>query len=671
MAAEGNIVDELVVQLTLDAEPYQEAERKVDREADRTARKQTERARQTERRDRDQQKRLKDVGNDVRGFMRSVAGAATVVAGLGAAFGASLVNLLGFETGLRRQAVGTALSNREMQAWGATARRLGADAQAGADAIAGLAKERQQFELTGQAPTMQALARIGVNTDKSIPIQDVLAQAQQIYRAAPEGQQQQIENSLSAQGVSSDLILMIKSERDAREVFSQSFAQASEENRKALDQLADSLESMKAQAISITSTLLTAFQPALEVGAQKLSDFAVNVASFADDVTEAGGGVDGFKAALDRNVPMLGRLFEGFQLEGKLLSEAVSVFTSDFRRAAAEIAGIWERVTGLLNRVRAPWGNKGLVDDLTERARKVVGVKDGLSWTQNAAVRLSDAWSGRVESAEKSSTVNPYGLPANIEENAPVSARATARSDEERTPATRAPVTPQNPTGLPQNIEENAPVSARVTPRNPHGLPQNIEENAPAAARPRPARADDSLATSQGLMSKLIVQYDMSVQDAAAIVANWQAESGLKPNAYNPAGGGTGARGIAQWRGERTQRFQARYGVTPDRASIDQQVEFAMRDPYERALLDKSLAAGGTAAAKGRSVSQRYEAHGNVGEDIRRGSNAQRLADEYARSNPTNVYSIQNLNLQANRPEEMASGLQRLSGTQNYNSVQR
>ncbi|NEL74557.1 MAG: hypothetical protein G3W60_21820, partial [Xanthomonas perforans] len=98
----------------------------------------------------------------------------------------------------------------------ATARRLGADAQAGADAIAGLAKERQQFELTGQAPTMQALARLGVNTNKNIPIQDVLAQAQQIYRAAPAGQQQQIENSLSAQGVSSDLILMIKSERDVR-----------------------------------------------------------------------------------------------------------------------------------------------------------------------------------------------------------------------------------------------------------------------------------------------------------------------------------------------------------------------------------------------------------------------------------------------------------------------
>lgn len=601
--AGANIVDELVVQLTLDAQPYQEAERKINREADRTARQQTERARQTERRDRDQQKRIKDVGSDVRGFMRSVAGAATVVAGLGAAFGASLVNLLGFETGLRRQTVGTALSNREMQAWGATARRLGADAQAGADAIAGLAKERQQFELTGQAPTMQALARLGVNTNKNIPIQDVLAQAQQIYRAAPAGQQQQIENSLSAQGVSSDLILMIKSERDAREVFSQSFAQASEENRKALDQLADSLESMKAQAISITSTLLTAFQPALEVGAEKLGELATNVAAFANEVTEAGGGVNAFQAALDKNVPSLGYLFEGFRLEAKLLSEAVTVFTSDFRRAGAEIAGIWQRVSNFFS-----LGTHGA--EANKDLRKLFGVKDGVSWGQHIAMGLSDMWGGRVASAGRSSASNPYGLPANIEDV------------------------------------------------GSGGLPRNIEN-------------DGASGGAQGLMTKLITQYGVSVQDAAAIVANWQAESGLNPAAYNPAGGGTGARGIAQWRGDRTKRFQARYGVTPDRASIDQQIEFAMRDPFERALLDKSLAAGGTAAAKGRSVSQRYEAHGNVGEDIRRGSNAQRLADDYAANNPANVFNIQNMTVQANQPAELAGGLQRISGSQNYNSVQR
>src|SRR6185503_17310267 len=139
----------------------------------------------------DQQKRLKDVAAGVRSFAGQVTAAVGVVTGLGAAVGGVLTGLLGFETGLRRQAVGTAMSNKQMQAWGATARRLGADANAGAEAIAALAKERQQFELTGNAPTMQALARMGVNVDRGRPLEDVLAQAQQIYRNAPEGQRQQ------------------------------------------------------------------------------------------------------------------------------------------------------------------------------------------------------------------------------------------------------------------------------------------------------------------------------------------------------------------------------------------------------------------------------------------------------------------------------------------------
>ncbi|NEL74359.1 MAG: hypothetical protein G3W60_20795, partial [Xanthomonas perforans] len=173
------------------------------------------------------------------------------------------------------------------------------------------------------------------------------------------------------------------------------------------------------------------------------------------------------------------------------------------------------------------------------------------------------------------------------------------------------------------------------------------------------------------LMTKLITQYGVSVQDAAAIVANWQAESGLNPAAYNPAGGGTGARGLAQWRGARSQAFKKRYGVLPDQGSIDQQIEFMMTDPYERNLLNKSLAPGGTAAQKGRRVSERYEAHMDTNEDIRRGSNAQRLADDYAANNPANVFNIQNMTVQANQPAELAGGLQRISGSQNYNSVQR
>lgn len=611
MAAQ--VVDELVVTLTLDADNYQQAEVTIERRTASTFRKQQERARMTDRMNKDQQKRLKDVASGVRAFAGQVTAAVGIVTGLGAAVGGALTGLLGFETGLRRQAVGTAMSNKQMQAWGATARRLGADASAGAEAIAALAKERQQFELTGNAPTMQALARMGVNVDRGRPLEDVLAQAQQIYRNAPEGQRQQYENTLAAQGVSSDLILMIKSERDVREAFTQSLSQATEENRKALDALADAFESIKATSVGVAATLLEALQPAIEIGAQKLSQFASDLVKFTQDVKDAGGGVNGFQKALDDTVPWLGRLLEGFRLEGKLLADTTAVITNRFKETGVAIGILVDKVLGWLNMSRAPWGSKPLVDDLRDRWNSATGANEHQTTGQRAALALSDWWGNLVGRSRPATADNP------------------------------------NPQGLPRNIE------------NDEVMPRNIEND-----------FGSGRASPQDLMTKLITQYGLNAQEAAAVAANWQAESGLKSDAFNPAGGGTGARGLAQWRGDRTKAFQSRYGVTPDKATIDQQVEFALTDPYERNLLMKSLRAGNTAAEMGRSVSQYYEAHGNVREDIRRGSEAQRLAATYsgpASGGSAPSVNIQNMTVQANDPGAFVGGLQRLDGSQSYNTV--
>lgn len=602
MAAQ--VVDELIVQLSLDAEPYQKVEAQVERNTDRTFRKQQDRARVTDRVNKDQQKRLKDVSAGVRAFAGQVTAAVGVVTGLGVAVGGVLTGFLAFETGLRRQTVGTAMSNRQMQAWTATARRLGADASAGAEAIAALAKERQQFELTGNAPTMQALARMGVNVDRGRPLEDVLSQAQQIYRSAPAGQRQQYENTLAAQGVSSDLILMIKSERDVREAFTQSLSQATEENRKALDQLADSLESMKATAVTVSATLLEALQPAIEEGAIRLSELATQFATFTKDVQEAGGGVEGFQAALDKNTPALGKLFEGFRLEARLLSDATAVVRQGFRE----------------------WGQ--LLSPLIARMGAALGYQTGnmaagkLSTGQRVALAIDEWWTGTVSGARSSNAAADAG----------------------------------NPYNLPRNIENDAPNL------NPHNLPRNIENDAPAGA--------GMTGNAQQLMSKLITQYGLSAQEAAAVVANWQRESGLRTNAFNGAGGGTGARGLAQWRGDRTKAFQARYGVLPDQASLDQQVEFAMTDPYERRLMRKAFAGGGDAASLGRAYSQYYEAHGKVSEDIRRGNDAARLAAGYGGAAAPTV-NIQNMTVQSTDANNLVGGLQRLSGSQPYNTVVR
>ncbi|APQ41930.1 putative tail length tape measure protein [Xanthomonas phage KPhi1] len=609
MAAQ--VVDELIVTLSLDAQEYEKAEAEVERKTDRTFRQQQQRASATDRTNKDQQRRLKDVAAGVRSFATQVTAAVGIVSGLGAAVGGVLSGFLKFETGLRRQAVGTGLSNKEMQAWGATARRLGADADAGAEALANLAKEQRQGMLTGNAPTLMALGRMGVNIDTSRSLQDILGDAQARYRAAPDGQKQQFEDSLAAQGVSSDLILMIKSERDVREAFTQSLSQATEENRKALDQLADAFESMKATAISISATLLEALQPAIAEAAVRLSDMATQFVTFTKDVQDAGGGVDGFQQALDKNIPLLGRLFEGFRLEAQLIGEAAAVVRNVFR-------SVDQTLSPIIKKIAWAFGYDHGSDDKAFGADYGVDPsKPRLSTGQRAALAVSDWWNSAVTGSRSANKAADAG----------------------------------NPYNLPRNIENDAPSA------NPYNLPRNIENDAPGAT-----------GSAQDLMSKLITQYGLTAQQAAAVVANWNRESGLRSNAFNGAGGGTGARGLAQWRGERTKAFQARYGVMPDQASIDQQVEFAMTDPYERSLMQKAFAKGGTAQQLGRSYSEIYEAHGKTAEDIRRGNDAQRLAGTYGQGGGTNV-SIQNMTVQTPDATGFVGGMQRLGGTQSYNTV--
>jgi len=63
---------------------------------------------------------------------------------------------------------------------------------------------------------------------------------------------------------------------------------------------------------------------------------------------------------------------------------------------------------------------------------------------------------------------------------------------------------------------------------------------------------------------------------AAGIVGNLQAESSvdLNPQAYNGAGGGQGAAGIAQWRGDRQATFEKKYGIPVRNATLDQQLDY-------------------------------------------------------------------------------------------------
>ena len=183
-------------------------------------------------------------------------------------------------------------------------------------------------------------------------------------------------------------------------------------------------------------------------------------------------------------------------------------------------------------------------------------------------------------------------------------------------------------------------------------------------------------------MAELVSRYGLTVPQAAAVTANWSRESGLRPDAVNTAGGGQGALGLGQWRGPRVDAFKRRYGVTPDKATQEQQIEFMLTDPYERALLDKVSLAGGTdAASLGSAYSRIFEAHGNLAEDTTRGRLAATLAAQYNPTAGANAPSTAggaptiNLNgpisVQADNPQALVTGIQRVSNVQNYNSAVR
>ena len=63
-------------------------------------------------------------------------------------------------------------------------------------------------------------------------------------------------------------------------------------------------------------------------------------------------------------------------------------------------------------------------------------------------------------------------------------------------------------------------------------------------------------------------------EQTAGILAYLKGESGFNPAAYNPAGGGQGARGIGQWRGERIENFRRLFGKDPLQASLQEQLQF-------------------------------------------------------------------------------------------------
>lgn len=606
--ANANIVDELLVLLRLDTSQYKKADKEVEKQVTTTEKKLKKVDDARNKRMKESSAAVKQFAGQLRSFALTV-GSVLGIGGVAAGLVQAVVALTNFETGLRRASVSTGLSNREMQAWGSAARRLGADAEAGRAAIADLAREQKQFHLTGSAPTMQAFARMGINVSPDASITDILANAQRVYRGSSAAQQGQIESGLSASGVSNDLILLIKSEKNVREEFARSYAESATENRKALDSVTNALEAAKNSALNIANALASALQPQIEQFAQWLSKGAQQVSAFVDKVIAAGGGVQGFTKVLDAEAPELARLMRALGTAIGFLGEGLDVVIFGFKKLAAAAEALYNWIDEKVGYViGGPGKVKGAVADFGE------GVAKG--------------WRMLVGEARTGSPGG--GVILTPEAQARLAAGASGGSTAGSTAAAA-------PTG-----------SAPVAPRGGSGQ-------------------DDVM---RGLIAR-----GFTVDQAAAVAANIKHESNYNPAAYNPAGGGIGAHGLFQLRGDRAKAFQARYGKLPSQATIDEQLDFfASNDPEEARSRRAAFASGGTAAQLGTAVSAKYERHGNVAEDLRRGQTAATIAGQYGQQQASVGQQI-NLNgpitVQANNPQELVGGIQRVGGATNYNSAVR
>jgi hypothetical protein len=604
----AQVIDELIVKLTLQIDEYKKAQRAKDKLVDATEDKEKKADKEREKRDKnkknsdagdkrrsdDQRKRLdqteraiKSLGTTLKTFALTTA----AVFGLGAGVGGivnAITNLAGFETNLRRAAVSTGLSNREMQAWGATAKRLGADANAGAAAIAALAREQKQFNLTGQGPTMQALARMGVNVTPGSKIEDVLAQAQSIYRSANPAQQQQIEAQLSAQGVSDDLIVMIKSETDAREAYQRSLADSVEENKATMKALNDAMTSLQQASLQLANVIAVAATPYI----QEFSNWVHNLASDPHKVD----------AFLSKTADALGTLGDVAVKLSHALKDAWAVVNA----IAHPIAGTADSVKG--------WLNKTTNDFNAENPGG--GTPIGLFFRRALHSTL--------------------GIGTNPDLNMSGDTSFLGATDDQ----------PWNGSGG-------------------------------AGASPG-ASGGGGLVSAQDF-AQMLVQRGLTPAQAMAATANALREAPgsvpgtIDPSAVNPNGG---ASGVFQWTGERKATFQRIFGMDPNQADVGIQLDFATGNATEWARMQKAFATGGDAQALGTHFSQIYEAHGIAAEDIRRGALAAQLAQSSGGTMAAGAAGTQiNLNgpvtVQANDPQELVGGIQRVALVQNYNTAVR
>jgi hypothetical protein len=158
----------------------------------------------------------------------------------------------------------------------------------------------------------------------------------------------------------------------------------------------------------------------------------------------------------------------------------------------------------------------------------------------------------------------------------------------------------------------------------------------------------------QATAVKMLMNLGMSGPQAAGMVANFQAESGMDPHAQNGS-----HYGLAQWDKNRQKDFAdwAGFDIKDPRADLDKQLHFALFEMFhgkEMLAGDELANAADNAARAGYVVSHYYERSGLDVQDNLRSAAAQRLSSETT----INVHGVtdpgQTAKIVANEQERLA-----------------
>lgn len=131
-------------------------------------------------------------------------------------------------------------------------------------------------------------------------------------------------------------------------------------------------------------------------------------------------------------------------------------------------------------------------------------------------------------------------------------------------PAQQPPAQPQQPTQAPQ------PSVPQVTWPS---IDTHLRGQTQSTQQQQPLQNLEPVSVDQ--IAQYFVQKGLTPQQARGIARAFMEESGGNPEAFNPAGGGIGAAGIAQWRADRQRRLVAQYGPSP---TAQQQLDFAWQE---------------------------------------------------------------------------------------------